>query len=131
MIAIDTNIIIRFLTRDDEDQYQKVYQIFATAKHIFIPKTVILETEWVLRFSYKFSSERIVFALSNLLGLENIVSENKERIIIALQWHEQGMDFADALHLSFSLHTQAFLSFDKKMMNKASLLNIGIKVIEP
>ena len=102
MIAIDTNIIIRFL-----------------------------ETEWVLRFSYKLSSERIVFALSNLLGLENIVSENKERIIIALQWHEQGMDFADALHLSFSLHTQAFLSFDKKMMNKASLLNIDIKVIEP
>ena len=131
MIAIDTNIIIRFLTRDDEEQYQKSYQIFATSKHIFIPKTVILETEWVLRFSYKFSSERIVFALSNLLGLENIVSENKERIIIALQWHEQGMDFADALHLSFSLHTQAFLSFDKKMMNKASLLNIDIKVIEP
>ena len=131
MIAIDTNIIARFLTRDDEDQYQKAYQIFATSERIFIPKTVILETEWVLRFSYKLSSERIVFALSNLLGLENIVSENKERIIIALQWHEQGMDFADALHLSFSLHTQAFLSFDKKMMNKASLLNIGIKVIEP
>jgi predicted nucleic-acid-binding protein len=131
MIAIDTNIIIRFLTRDDEEQYQKSYQIFATSKSIFIPTTVILETEWVLRFSYKLSSERIVFALSNLLGLENIVSENKERIIIALQWHEQGMDFADALHLSFSLHTQAFLSFDKKMMNKASLLNIGIKVIEP
>ena len=131
MIAIDTNIIIRFLTRDDEEQYQKSYQIFATSKSIFIPTTVILETEWVLRFSYKLSSERIVFALSNLLGLENIVSENKERIIIALQWHEQGMDFADALHLSFSLHTQAFLSFDKKMMNKASLLNIRIKVIEP
>ena len=131
MIAIDTNIIIRFLTRDDEEQYQKSYQIFATSKSIFIPTTVILETEWVLRFSYKLSSERIVFALSNLLGLENIVSENKERIIIALQWHEQGMDFADALHLSFSLHTQAFLSFDKKMMNKASLLNINIKVIEP
>ena len=131
MIAIDTNIIIRFLTRDDEEQYQKSYQIFATSKSIFIPTTVILETEWVLRFSYKLSSERIVFALSNLLSLENIVSENKERIIIALQWHEQGMDFADALHLSFSLHTQAFLSFDKKMMNKASLLNIDIKVIEP
>lgn len=131
MITIDTNIIVRFLTRDDEDQYQKAYQIFATYKHIFIPKTVILETEWVLRFSYKFSSERIVFALSNLLGLENIVSENKERIIIALQWHEQGMDFADALHLSFSLHTQAFLSFDKKMINKATSLNIGMQIIEP
>ena len=41
MIAIDTNIIARFLTRDDEDQYQKAYQIFATSERIFIPKTVI------------------------------------------------------------------------------------------
>jgi predicted nucleic-acid-binding protein len=131
VITIDTNIIVRFLTRDDEAQYQKTYQIFAASNSIFIPKTVILETEWVLRFSYKFSSERIVFALSNLLGLENIISENKELIIIALQWHEQGMDFADALHLSFSLHTQAFLSFDKKMIKKSADLNIDIQVTEP
>ena len=131
VITIDTNIIVRFLTRDDEAQYQKTYQIFAASNSIFIPKTVILETEWVLRFSYRFSSERIVFALSNLLGLENIISENKELIIIALQWHEQGMDFADALHLSFSLHTQAFLSFDKKMIKKSADLNIDIQVTEP
>lgn len=131
MIAIDTNIVVRFLTRDDEAQYQKAYKVFAASESIFIPKTVILETEWVLRFSYKFSSERIVFALSNLLGLENIISENKELIIIALQWHEQGMDFADALHLSFSLHTQNFLSFDKQMIKKATSLNVGIDVIEP
>ncbi len=131
MITIDTNVIVRFLTRDDEVQYQKAYQVFASSEQIFIPKTVILETEWVLRFSYKFSSERIVFALSNLLGLENIISENKELIIIALQWHEQGMDFADALHLSFSLHTQAFLSFDKKMIKKSADLNIDIQVTEP
>lgn len=131
VITIDTNIIVRFLTRDDEAQYQKAYQIFAASNSIFIPKTVILETEWVLRFSYKFSSERIVFALSNLLGLENIISENKKLIIIALQWHEQGMDFADALHLSFSLHTQAFLSFDKKMIKKSAYLNIDIQVTEP
>ena len=84
-----------------------------------------------MRFSYRFSSERIVFALSNLLGLENIISENKKLIIIALQWHEQGMDFADALHLSFSLHTQNFLSFDKQMIKKAISLNVGIDVIEP
>lgn len=131
VITIDTNIVVRFLTRDDEAQYQKAYQIFAAPNLIFIPKTVILETEWVLRFSYKFSSERIVFALSNLLGLENIISENKKLIIIALQWHEQGMDFADALHLSFSLHTQAFLSFDKKMIKKSADLNIDIQVTEP
>jgi len=131
MITIDTNVIVRFLTHDDELQYQKAYQVFATSERIFIPKTVVLETEWVLRFSYKFSSERIAVALTNLLGLENIVTENKELIIMALQWHEKGMDFADALHLSFSLHTQAFLSFDKKMIKKSAELSVDIKVIEP
>ncbi|WP_297927169.1 hypothetical protein [uncultured Agitococcus sp.] len=50
---------------------------------------------------------------------------------MALGWIKQGMDFADALHLSFSLHTQAFLSFDKKMIKKSAELNIDIKVIEP
>ncbi len=44
MIAIDTNIIVRFLTRDDEQQYKKSFAIFKT-KEIFIPDTVILETE--------------------------------------------------------------------------------------
>ena len=65
MIAIDTNIIARFLTRDDEDQYQKAYQIFATSQRIYIPKTVILETEWVLRFSYKLSFEHTLL-ISNI-----------------------------------------------------------------
>jgi predicted nucleic-acid-binding protein len=44
MIAIDTNVIVRFLTRDDEKQYQKSYRIFADSKQIFIPISVILET---------------------------------------------------------------------------------------
>ena len=131
MITIDTNVIVRFLTRDDEVQYQKAYQVFVSSEQIFIPKTVILETEWVLRFSYKFPSDHIAIALTNLLGLENIVIENKELIIMALGWSKQGMDFADALHLSCSLHTQAFLSFDKKMIKKSAELNVDIKVIEP
>ena len=47
MVAIDTNIIVRLLTRDDESQYKKVLALFK--KHdIFIADTVILETEWVL-----------------------------------------------------------------------------------
>ncbi|BBD52751.1 PIN domain-containing protein [Planktothrix agardhii] len=53
IIAIDTNIIVRFITRDDELQYQQSLELFKN-KNIFIPDTVILETEWVLRFAYKF-----------------------------------------------------------------------------
>ena len=125
MIAIDTNIIVRFLTRDDEQQYQKAYQIFALSEHIFISTTVILETEWVLRFSYHFSVERIIFALSNLLALDNVSIENKTAIISALQWHQQGMDFADALHLAGCFNkAETFATFDRGIYNKANLINL-------
>ena len=50
MIAIDTNVIVRLITRDNEEQYQKSFKIFHD-KNIFIADTVILETEWVLRFA--------------------------------------------------------------------------------
>jgi len=53
MIAIDTNIIIRFLTHDNERQYKKAFSVF-NSQEIFIPDTVILETEWVLRYAYSF-----------------------------------------------------------------------------
>ncbi|MDZ7967304.1 MAG: PIN domain-containing protein [Nostoc sp. DedSLP03] len=61
MIAVDTNIIVRFLTQDDELQFQKSKEIFQT-QDIFISDTVILETEWVLRFAYKFKRHEICTA---------------------------------------------------------------------
>ena len=51
MIAIDTNIVVRFITKDDELQYQQSLALFKN-KNIFIADTVILETEWVFRFAY-------------------------------------------------------------------------------
>ena len=131
MIAVDTNIIIRFLARDNEQQYQKAYQIFTGSEKIFISTTVILETDWVLRFSYRFSTDRIIYAISGLLGLENISVENKGEIFISLQWYEQGLDFADALHLACSRCANKFASFDKKLIKKATDLNTGIVLLEP
>ncbi len=131
MIAIDTNIIVRFLTRDDEKQYQKSYQMFSEYEQIFIPTTVILETEWVLRFSYNFPSDKINFALLGLLNFNNVFTENKKAVIKALEWHQKGMDFADALHLANSLHVDKFISFDKKLIKKATALNTDIILIEP
>lgn len=131
MIAIDTNIIVRFLTRDDEEQYQKAYRIFSGSEQIYIPTTVILETKWVLRFSYHFPSDRINYALSGLLNFSHVITENKVAIISALEWHQNGMDFADALHLAYSLHADKFVSFDKKFIKKAISLNTGMNLIEP
>jgi predicted nucleic-acid-binding protein len=53
MVTVDTNIVVRLLTQDDELQFQQSVKLFQS-QDVFIPDTVILETQWVLRFAYKF-----------------------------------------------------------------------------
>ncbi|MHB8149646.1 MAG: type II toxin-antitoxin system VapC family toxin [Desulfobulbia bacterium] len=118
MTAVDTNIIVRLLTGDDAAQFQKARKIFAS-QDIFIPDTVILETEWVLRFAYTFSPAAINTAFTKLLGLTNVRVAHPETIATALDWHRQGLDFADALHLA-ACHEQArFVTFDTRLVRRA------------
>lgn len=118
MIAVDTNVIVRLLTRDDEGQYQAAYSLF-NREQIFIPSTVVLETEWVLRFAYHYGSEQIVQALQSLFGLANVELERPVQTAEALDWHAQGLDFADALHLTASKEMAGFATFDKKLIAKS------------
>ena len=118
MIAIDTNIVVRFLTHDDEDQYQKAYKLF-NDHDVFIADTVILETEWVLRFAYNFDTRQITNALTRLFGLPNVHINHPPSLAQALAWHLQGLDFADAFHLATSQQCKTFFTFDKKMINAA------------
>jgi predicted nucleic-acid-binding protein len=116
--AVDTNIVVRFLTQDDEQQYQKSLKLFQE-QDIFISDTVLLETEWVLRFSYHLKPNEICKALRSLLGLPNVQLVNGSGIVQALQWHENGMDFADALHLAHSQTCSTLYTFDTKFVSRA------------
>ena len=118
MIAVDTNIIVRFLTHDDEKQFIKSLSIF-NSEEVFIPDTVILETEWVLRYAYDFSPKNICDAFTNLFGLNNIHLTNPSFIAQAIEWRKQGVDFSDALHLAHSQQYEKLYSFDKKFIAKA------------
>jgi predicted nucleic-acid-binding protein len=119
MIAVDTNVVVRLLTQDDELQYQQALQVFQQAA-IFIPDTVILETEWVLRFSYRFQPTAIGAAFRSLLGLPNVHVTNATMLAQVLQWHEAGLDFADALHLAQSQHCSAFDTFDNRFVSRSA-----------
>ena len=129
MIAVDTNIIVRLLTQDDAEQYQKARQLFAS-NDIFIADSVILECEWVLRFAYQFDSVQINTAMAKLFGLPNVHLNHPALLAQTLAWHSQGLDFADAFHLAFSQHCKAFYSFDKKMVKTAKAID-GCKVALP
>jgi predicted nucleic-acid-binding protein len=119
MIAVDTNIIVRLMTEDDKSQYQKSVNLFR--RHdIFISITVLQETERVLRYSYQFNRRDINNALLSLAGLENVYIDNPTVLMQALDWHAQGMDFSDALHLSHSVRDNPFYTFDQKLISTAS-----------
>lgn len=118
MIAIDTNIVVRFLTHDDEAQFKKALKIFKT-EDIFIPDSVILETEWVLRYAYDYKAGEICEAFTKLFGLANVHLLNPHLVSQAIGWHLQGLDFTDSLHLANSQQYTRFLTFDRKFINKA------------
>ncbi|MDJ1183970.1 type II toxin-antitoxin system VapC family toxin [Roseofilum casamattae] len=121
MISIDTNIVVRLLTRDDEQQYQRSLELLQN-NNVFIPDSVILETEWVLRFAYEFERIQTCQALRDLLGLPNVYLAEPDLIAQVLEWHENGLDFADAFHLSQTQNSQILYSFDKKFVKKATEL---------
>ncbi len=118
MIAVDTNIVVRFLTRDDETQFQKTLALFES-HNVFIPDTVVLESEWVLRYAYNFEPIVICEAFTKLFGLPNVHLSNPTLVAQAIKWHVQGLDFADALHLTQCQQYNQFFTFDEKFVNKA------------
>lgn len=118
MIGVDTNIIVRLLTGDDEEQFVKAKEVFAT-EALFIADTVLLETEWVLRFAYTFKPKDIRQGLTKLLGLANVHVNNPENLFQVIRLYEQGLDFADAMHLVASYRHNTFLTFDKAFIRRA------------
>jgi predicted nucleic-acid-binding protein len=129
MHAIDTNILVRYLVRDPPDQVAQVDDLIQSTA-LFVGVTVLLETEWILRSVYEFEPRRIIAALRALAGLENVTIEDPAEVLRALDWAEQGMDFADALHLSRAEGCRSFVSFDRGLARKARKVG-SVPVREP
>jgi predicted nucleic-acid-binding protein len=119
MTGVDTNVLVRFLTGDDPEQAEKARAVLKKPD-VFVPETVMLEAEWVLRHAYGFKATAIHGAFTKLCGLLNVVLPNPHRMLTALEWYAEGMDFADALHLAASQGCKAFYSFDRKLAGKAT-----------
>lgn len=129
MRAIDTNVVVRFLTNDDKRQ-AKAARAAIEAGDIFIAATVLLEAEWVLRSAYGFEPIRIAESFRALAGLPAIAVEEPVKLARALDWMGRGMDFADALHLAKAEGCTTFLSFDRNLA-KLAKTNAAPPVEEP
>jgi predicted nucleic acid-binding protein len=116
--AIDANVLVRLLVRDHEAQYRRAYALFQN-EEVYIPDTVVLEAEWVLRFAYDYSAPEICAAFRGVFGLKNVHLQDPPMMSKVLDWHEMGLDFADALHLAKSEQLGQLKTFDAKFVKNA------------
>ena len=119
MRAVDTNVIVRYLTGDDPVQADKARALIEK-EPVFVPRTVVLEVEWVLRGVYELPARQIVAALRALAGLSGVSVEDASIVARALNWAEEGMDFADALHVAAAADCEGFVTFDKRLIRSAA-----------
>ena len=102
MLGVDTNVLVRFLVRDDEVQFEKARKLIkrevAAGRRVFVSQLVLLETEWVLRSRYSLPKNLIIEAISGLLGATDVRFEDEPAIEEALFiWKDTAADFADCL----------------------------------
>jgi len=102
MLGIDTNVLVRFLVRDDEAQFEKARKLIkrevAAGRRVFVNHLVLMETEWVLRSRYTVPKSQIIEAVSGLLNATNVQFEDEPVIEEALfTWKDSLADFADCL----------------------------------
>ena len=102
MLGIDTNVLVRFLVRDDEVQFEKAKRLIkrevSIGRRVFVNQLVLMETEWVLRSRYAVSKKDIIESFSKLLETDDVQFEDEPAIEEALYlWKDATADFADCL----------------------------------
>jgi predicted nucleic-acid-binding protein len=121
MIALDTNIVVRLLVRDDPAQTAQAAAV-VRGNRVLLTTSVLLETEWVLRSRYRAPRATIAEGLRRLIDLDQLTLDHPMIAARALDGFESGLDFADALHLASSHAASEFVTFDRAFARRADRL---------
>ena len=137
MIAVDTNILARFYCDDPADpeaarQRPRARRVMVESPSLFVPLTVVLEFEWVMRGFYELPPARFVQMMDHLLGMPHVTVERWEAVREALAQHQRGLGFADALHWATSAGCQQLLTFDDRgFVRRARKFDLSPEVALP
>jgi predicted nucleic-acid-binding protein len=123
-IALDTTLLVRLLTGDDPEQACRVADLIDASPACFVPITVVLELEWVLRGAYRLERGAVIAALEGLMAIRQVHLEQEDLVRQALAWHQQGLDFADALHLLRSEGCARFATLDRALAKTTAGLQL-------
>lgn len=104
MPSIDTNVLVRLLAADDAKQAAQARALMQRAAQVgeslFVPLTVVLELEWVLRSRYEYPKEHVLSTLSSLLETRELEFQDEAAVEHALHFYRRSrVDFAECLHL--------------------------------
>jgi len=120
MAALDTNVIVRFLVADDLKQFQlakKFIEKTVREETLFIPLSVSVELEWVLRTVYEFDKATVITTFNRLLETREIEFHEEASIEVTLNLYaDNNADFADCLHAASAFTNQRtpLITFDRK-----------------
>ncbi|MGH8504096.1 MAG: PIN domain-containing protein [Gammaproteobacteria bacterium] len=120
MAALDTNVLVRYLVEDDVSHSAAAKRLIRSAvrnnETLFVPVTVALELEWVLRSRFGFAKSEVVLALSRLLSSVELSFGSEAAVEVALALYQRSAaDFSDCVHvaLAHSAGQTPFWTFDK------------------
>ena len=122
MRAMDTNVLARFFVDDADDPQaakQRPAALAALSERSFVSVTVLLELEWVMRGFYELPTREISRVLRALASIEHITLEDRNAVLVALDAFDNGLDFADALHMARSSRASGFATFDQRLAKRA------------
>jgi predicted nucleic-acid-binding protein len=120
MPALDTNVLVRYLIRDDSAQFAAARALIRRCVSerlvLFVPVTVTLELEWVLRSSFGFGKDETIATLVNLFSAAELTFQSEIALEVALHlYRADSADFADCLHVSLAAQASEtpLWTFDK------------------
>ena len=122
MIVLDTNVLVRLITKDDIEQCRQAAALLAGAGPFWIGRVVLLEAGWVLRSRYRYSAAEISRALQLVVSLKGTEVEDLDRTEAALRLHAVGMDLGDAFILAFAPEGATVATFDGDLVAKAAVI---------
>lgn len=124
MHAVDTNVLVRFWVDDDPEQSARA-RALVLSKPIWVTKSVLLESAWVLERLYGYDETAICNTFARLLSFENVHVEDRQLVAVALSLCAQGLDLADAIHLTSRQPGSTFATFDQALLKRAKRAGIG------
>jgi predicted nucleic-acid-binding protein len=120
MAALDTNVLVRYLVEDDLTQLALAKRLIRKAisdgQTLFVPVTVFLELEWVLRTSFGFAKNAVLQTLNGLLASSELSFESEKALELArLLYAKSTADFSDCVHVALvgQAGEQPFWTFDR------------------